>query len=135
MEDNLRRLYHFPVVTIALIVLNTAAFAASLAHEDPSPYMLEFGDGLHPVQWVTSVFMHADPVHLVGNMIFLWGFGLVIEGKIGWWRFLLVYLGLGIFQSALVQLCMLSSTVRRLGASGAIYGLLAMVLIWCRKTK
>lgn len=123
-------LYHFPVVTIALIVVNTAAFAASLAHEDPSPYMLEFGDGLHPVQWITSFFMHADPVHLVGNMIFLWGFGLVIEGKIGWWRFLLVYLGLGIFQAALVQLCMLSSTGAALGASGAIYGLLAMALIW-----
>lgn len=123
-------LYHFPIATIALIVLNTAAFVVSLSHPDPSRYMLEFGDGLHPVQWVSSVFMHADPVHLAGNMIFLWGFGLVIEGKIGWWRFLLVYLVLGIVQSALVQLCMLSSSGAALGASGAIYGLLAMALIW-----
>jgi len=28
-------------------------------------------------------------------MIFLWVFGLVVEGKIGWWRFLACYLGGG----------------------------------------
>ncbi len=57
---------------------------------------LTHGEGLHPVQWVTNNFLHGRIFHLVGNMIFLWGFGLVVEGKLGWWRFLLVYMGIGI---------------------------------------
>jgi membrane associated rhomboid family serine protease len=123
-------IYHFPYATIGLIVANTVAFGLTLAAEDPEPWMLAFGDGLHPVQWISSVFMHAGLGHLLGNMIFLWGFGLVIEGKLGWWRFLLVYLGLGIFESAVVQICMQHEPGLALGASGAIYGLLAMALIW-----
>jgi membrane associated rhomboid family serine protease len=123
-------IYHFPYATIGLIVVNTLAFGAELAAEDPEPWMLAFGDGLHPTQWITNVFMHADPLHLLGNMIFLWAFGLVIEGKLGWWRFLLVYLGLGAFESAVSQIGMLGGEGVALGASGAIYGLLAMALVW-----
>ena len=40
-------------------------------------------------------------------MIFLWGFGLVVEGKLGWWKYLLVYLGIGVTQCALEQTVML----------------------------
>jgi membrane associated rhomboid family serine protease len=123
-------IYHFPYATIGLIVVNTVAFFAALSAADPVPWMLAFGDGLHPVQWLTNLFMHADLMHLLGNMIFLWAFGLVIEGKIGWWRFLLVYLGLGIFESAVSQIGMLGGEGLALGASGAIYGLLAMALVW-----
>ncbi len=128
-------IYHFPFVTIGLIVANTVAFALAIVHEDPEQWMLVFGDGLHPAQWVTSVFMHADIAHLLGNMIFLWAFGLVIEGKIGWWRFLLVYLGMGAFESAVVQICMQHREGVALGASGAIYGLLAMSLIWAPRNE
>ena len=31
-------------------------------------------------------------------MIFLWSFGLVVEGKLGWWKTLAIYLGLGVVQ-------------------------------------
>ena len=128
-------LYHFPIATIGLIVVNVAVFAATLNSEDPTPWMLAFGDGMHPAQWVTSVFMHAGFMHLLGNMIFLWGFGLVIEGKLGWWRFLIIYLGLGAFESAAAQLYMLDGEGFALGASGAIYGLLAMALIWAPRNE
>lgn len=128
-------IYHFPFVTIALIVVNTAAFFAALQSDEPERWMLAFGDGLHPVQWVSSAFMHADIVHLLGNMIFLWGFGLVIEGKLGWWRFALIYLGLATIQSAIVQACMQHQPGYALGASGAIYGLLAMSLIWAPRNE
>src|SRR5258708_6964987 len=123
-------IYHFPFATVGLLVVNTAAFVAAVNHEDPEQWMLAFGEGLQPMQWVTSMFMHLDIAHLVGNLIFLWGFGLVIEGKIGWWRFLIVYLGLGILQAAVVQVCMQHRPGFALGASGAIYGLLAMSLVW-----
>ena len=37
----------------------------------------------------TSMFMHSDFSHLIGNMIYLWAFGRRIEDACGPWRFLL----------------------------------------------
>ncbi len=108
-------IYHFPVACIAMIVVNCFAFLAtgwgSMENVDQwSPWALAHGDGLHPVQWITSNFIHMGAVHLIGNMIFLWGFGLVVEGKLGWWRFLLVYLAIGVAQCAVEQTMMLGHT-------------------------
>jgi len=75
--------------------------------------------------------MHAGLMHLLGNMFCLWGFGLVVEGKIGWWRFLLVYLGIGVTQCGLEQSLMLfADGGASLGASAIIYGLMAMCMVW-----
>ena len=102
--------YHYPVVCIALVVINVAAFLLTGFGGDHHALMtwgLTHGEGLHPVQWVTNNFIHGGIIHLVGNMVFLWGFGLVVEGKLGWWRFLLVYMGIGIAQGAIFQTAML----------------------------
>ncbi len=102
--------YHYPVVSIVLIVVNVFAFLMTGWGDDHGALMtwgLVHGDGLHPIQWVTNNFIHGGFFHLIGNMIFLWGFGLVVEGKLGWWRFLLVYMGIGIAQGALLQTVML----------------------------
>lgn len=102
--------YHYPVVCIALLVINVFAFLFTGFGADHNALMtwgLTHGEGLHPVQWVTNNFIHGGVIHLVGNMIFLWGFGLVVEGKLGWWRFLLVYMGIGIAQGAILQTAML----------------------------
>lgn len=106
-------IYHFPFVCIGLIVVNTIVHVATGfgfpdAVDQWGPYALEYGNGLQPMQWVTSNFIHMGPVQLVGNMIFLWGFGLVVEGKLGWWRFLLLYLAIGIVQCAVEQTLMLA---------------------------
>ena len=90
------------------------------------------GNGLHPLQWLTNNFMHSGFFHLAGNMIFLWTFGLVVEGKLGWWRFLLVVPRSR--RSPKVRACRFLSTpqtpIEMLGASGVIFGLLAMCLVW-----
>jgi len=106
--------YHFPVATIGLIVVNVVCFLISgMGSEEMverwAMYSLQHGQGLHPVQWVTSNFLHAGFMHLIGNMIFFWGFGLVVEGKLGWWKMLLVYLGIGITQCAIEQVLMLGA--------------------------
>jgi membrane associated rhomboid family serine protease len=123
-------IYHRPIATIAIIVVNVLVYCvypASL-NED---WTLALGDGLHPVQWLTNIFMHAGFFQLAGNMLFLWTFGLLVEGKLGWWAFLLVYLGLGVSESAGMQLLVQSKTpVHMLGSSGVIFGLLAMCLVW-----
>jgi len=128
-------IYYWPFATVGLIVVNVLVFAAMMFGDGlgAENWILSFGDGLHPLQWLTSIFMHAGPGHLIGNMIFLWLFGLVVEGKLGWWRFLCCYLAIGMAQMAITQIVMLGYTGEvpgALGASGAIFGLIAMAMIW-----
>ncbi len=103
-------------------------------------WLLHYGDGLHPVEWITSVFYHFGPLHLAGNMVFLWTFGLIVEGKIGWWRFLLLYLGLGAAECAIERTLMLGydgppGSGVSAGASSAIYSLMAIALIWAPRNE
>ncbi|MCA9189171.1 MAG: rhomboid family intramembrane serine protease, partial [Planctomycetales bacterium] len=95
------------------------------------PYLLQF-DTINPVQWVTTNFLHAGPMHLIGNMFFLWGFGLVVEGKLGWKRFIPLYLFLGIVYGAAMQsfAFVLGLEGAALGASSAIFGLLTIAILW-----
>lgn len=123
--------YHFPWGTISLITASVIAFlAVSVGGLAAEPYVLIYGDGLHPVQWLTSLFIHDGVLHLAGNMFFLWGFGLVVEGKLGWRKFVPVFLGLGIVESALEQLCLQNAQGSSLGASAAIMGLMAIAVVW-----
>ena len=97
-------------------------------------YALSHGDGLHPVQWLTSNFMHADVGHLLGNMLFLYIFGILIEGRIGSVMFALLYVSMGVTKAALEQLLWLGSPeVPSLGASSAIYSIMALAMIWMPK--
>ncbi len=129
-------LYHYPIATVGLIVANVLIFFATLAAEVNSEfsviegYICQYGDGLHPVQWLTANFLHADLFHLAGNMFGLWAFGLIVEGKIGWWRMLAVYLAMGVAVMFTIQLIALGLDGGCLGASGAIFGLLGIALIW-----
>lgn len=108
-------IYHFPFACIAVIVVNCVAFLITgwgqMENVDQwGQWALTYGDGLHPIQWITSNFIHMGAAHLIGNMIFLWGFGLVVEGKLGWWKFLLAYLAIGVAQCAVEQTIMLGHT-------------------------
>ncbi len=126
-------LYHYPWVTIGLVVVNVAAFFATGMGDADSAreWILVYGEGLHPRQWLTSNFMHAGFLHLAGNMLFLICFGLVVEGKIGWWKYLAIYLALGVVQGAIEQsLSFWFAEGASLGASGIICGLMAISLVW-----
>ena len=100
--------------------------------------MLYYGRGFDPLEWISYLFVPFGPVHLLDNMLFLWGFRLVVEGKVGWWRYLLVYLGIGIVHGFLEQFIMLGycrPVPRPTGASGVIYGLLAISLVWAPRNE
>lgn len=92
---------------------------------------VEFGK-VRPWQWLTTNFMHADLEHLLGNMIFLWAFGLVVEGKVGHLVFLAIYVGIGALYGMAIQLGGLyfGNQGIALGASAAIFGLLALCVLW-----
>ncbi len=138
-------IYHWPRATVAMIVLNVVCFFAvpppslrSWISDAPSEatsfdqFALTLGNGLHPVQWVTHNFLHIGIGHLIGNMIFLWAFGIVVEGKLGMARFLAVYLLIGTLHGALTQTLLLPSGLdtRAVGASAIIFGLLAICMVW-----
>ncbi len=68
----------------------------------------------------TSMFMHANLVHLAGNMWFLWIFGGNVEDALGHLRYLLFYLGGGVIAAIVQVLTTLGSPIPMVGASGAI---------------
>ncbi|HEC38574.1 MAG TPA: rhomboid family intramembrane serine protease [bacterium] len=78
----------------------------------------------------TSLFLHANELHLFSNMISLLFFGATIETNpnISKLQFLLVYLISGIIGN-LFSLVLLPYGAISLGASGAIFGLIGVVLI------
>ena len=100
-------LYYFPYATIGLIAANMICFAATgfALHEDRiEPWLLEYGNGINPLEWIPAAFAHGGFGHLIGNMFFLWGFGLVVEGKLGWYRFIPLYLAMAAAWGAGVDL-------------------------------
>jgi len=127
-------IYHWPIVTVLMIVLNVAIFFSPESAADTWIPILLF-DEINPWAWLTCNFQHAGIFHLIGNMLFLWPFGLVVEGKLGWWRFLLVYLGIGLVFGAALQLSMRSIGVDggALGASAVLFGLLGLCVVWAPK--
>jgi membrane associated rhomboid family serine protease len=123
-------IYHRPIATIGIIVVNILVLVL-LPADQRENWALVLGDGIRPLQWVTNLFIHTGYFQLAGNLIFLWTFGLVVEGKLGWWAFLLVYLGIGTGESAGMQLLVHSDpAVHMLGSTGVVFGLLAICLVW-----
>jgi membrane associated rhomboid family serine protease len=77
-----------------------------------------------PVTWLTSMFLHGDLMHLVGNMAFLFIVGVAVERALGGASFLLLYLAAGAAGTALHFAVNPASTVPSVGASGAISGVM-----------
>ena len=79
--------------------------------------------------FLSSMFMHGDIMHIFGNMLFLWIFGDNLENLLGHVRFAAFYIVCG-FAAALAQVVMEpGSAIPMLGASGAISGVLGGYLI------
>lgn len=128
--------YHLPIATVGIIVVNLLiqGWSSATAYEHAVPLALEFGR-FAPLQWLTNVFLHAGWGHVVGNMVFLWVFGLVVEGKVGWWRFLALYGVIALATRCLEQLAMLGGRGYALGASGVITGLIAIAMVWAPENR
>jgi membrane associated rhomboid family serine protease len=77
---------------------------------------------------VTSLFLHADIWHLVGNMLFLYVFGNTVEEDLGPKKTLGVFFFGGIL-SFLLSLLFYDPAVPLIGASAAIFTLSAIVML------
>lgn len=78
---------------------------------------------------VTSMFLHGGPIHLIGNMLFLWVFGNNIEDTLGRVRFVLFYFVCGVTAGLAHVIVNPGSDIPTVGASGAVSGLLGAYLI------
>jgi membrane associated rhomboid family serine protease len=86
--------------------------------------------GRHLGTLITSMFLHANLLHVGGNMLFLWIFGNNVEDKLGELKFLVVYFASGLAGSLLQIFITPDSTIPMRGASGAISGLLAAYVLY-----
>lgn len=77
----------------------------------------------------SSMFLHGDIFHLLGNMLYLWIFGDNVEDAMGHLRFVFFYLLCGIAAGAAQVAAAPDSVVPMIGASGAIAGVLGAYLI------
>jgi membrane associated rhomboid family serine protease len=73
------------------------------------------------------IWLHGGILHLLGNMYFLWIFGNAVCAKIGNFRYLPIYLGLGVI-AGIAHLIFTGGNA--LGASGAINGVVGMFLVF-----
>lgn len=127
-------LFRVPVVTWTLMAICCAAFAAEVQqgvdafdHYMLRPALLFEGGGTASL--FTSMFLHADPLHLIGNLYFLKVFGDNVEDRLGRGVFVVFYLVCGVGASLAYALLNADSHVPMLGASGAIAGMLGAYLV------
>ncbi|MEM2093820.1 MAG: rhomboid family intramembrane serine protease [Candidatus Bathyarchaeia archaeon] len=126
-----------PIVTWGLLVVNILVFLWELI--TPLSLMrIVYTYGFIPalgfnIRLLTSMFLHADIVHLAGNMVYLWVFGDNVEDACGHLRFLLFYLLSGVSGSVALFFIEPTSPTPAIGASGAVSGLLgAYILLYPR---
>ncbi|MDB5166664.1 MAG: rhomboid family protein [Candidatus Saccharibacteria bacterium] len=127
----------FPYINVFIVVANLiaffveysvlatqgeAAFERLVAHYSFIPNSLE-GNFLQ-VGLLTSLFLHAGIVHIIGNMLYLLPFGDNVEDRLGPIRYLLFYLICGVAANLIFALFNRHSNVPLIGASGAIAGVL-----------
>lgn len=135
----------FPFMTISLIAINTfIEIAKPLYLPDDmtlwqswefmmrfyfTPNLILAAEGPGVLSSITAMFMHANFIHLLGNMGALWVFGRRVEDACGAWRFLVFYLFAGVSASLITTLVMWDSPTPGVGASGAIFGVMGAYLL------
>ncbi|WP_341940772.1 rhomboid family intramembrane serine protease [Microbacterium sp. LWH10-1.2] len=80
-----------------------------------------------PWRLLTAVFAHGGFIHLALNMLALWMLGQILEPMLGRARYLALYLISGLGGS--VAVAVIAPGIYTVGASGAIFGLMAALLI------
>src|SRR6202012_3078938 len=134
LGDASRRTRDVPGVTLLFIAVNVLVFFEELAGGDAfvstwSAVPSSITHGQHLVTLLTSMFMHASWMHIIGNMIFLWAFAPEMEDAMGHARFFLFYLLGGLVAMLAQVLVVPNSDVPCLGASGAIAAVMGVFIV------
>ncbi|WP_317855021.1 rhomboid family intramembrane serine protease [Chakrabartyella piscis] len=81
-------------------------------------------------RFVTAMFLHSGWMHLFSNGVILYYFGIQMERILGHKKFLLMYLFCGLTCGIASILC---QDVYSLGASGGLFGMMMMALLYTKK--
>ena len=136
-----------PVINLTLIAINVGVWLYELGLSESQLYRFILKWGVIPavitnqiprealmhtsglMSLVTSLFIHAGWVHIIGNMLYLFIFGDNVEDLLGHWGYLGFYFTVGIGASLLHIYFDPLSVVPTVGASGAIAGVLGAYFI------
>jgi membrane associated rhomboid family serine protease len=136
-----------PFATLALILVCLAAAWMTLSNPDA---LLRWGYIPEPlatpsvlqrlVSAFTSLFVHLDPLHLLGNMLFLAAVGPAVERAAGWWKLLIVFVVAGLVGVAGHHLAATTAMERiaaepLAGSSAGIAGLIGYAWLRFRNAK
>lgn len=136
-----------PVITVAILTLCVAVWLVEITTRFlfPALFSAMVGNGafapvffsLRPWSVVTSMFLHSTSIfHILFNMLTLWMVGPVLEKMLGHLPYLVLYVlsGLGgsmglMLWTRLAPVSWSTLSVSAYGASGAIFGLFAALLL------
>lgn len=147
-DRNPIRHIRFPYVTYGLMAVTIVCFIAQSVLPPIGFRQATIDFGMIPLvvrdiypqplpwlpEWATLVtyaFLHADWLHLLSNMLFLWVFGDNIEDALGHVRFALFYLACAVGAALVFLLFNFDGNGPLVGASGAVAGVMgAYVLLY-----
>jgi len=120
-----------PLITCSLVLVNALVFII-VPQGNYESIVLRWGFTPSKITqleslptFITHMFLHADTLHLFLNMLIFLQFGFLCERKIGGRKLLLIYFVSGISGALVHALFNLESDVPAIGASGAVFGVLA----------
>lgn len=151
-DDNPLKRIRFQYVTVTLIAVNVLAYLLEMAPAATNSMLSSFAlvpqelfqvglvGGAAPVSGdaypvpermtlFSYMFLHADGMHLIGNMLFLWVFGDNVEDALGHLKFLVFYLACGVLAGLVHAVIRPESQDALIGASGAISGVISAYLM------
>lgn len=124
------------IITIGFIAINVFLFIVSMCSKD-----LLYREGAFSLQYIlkgqewwrliTSMFLHVDLDHLLGNMLMLYLAGELVEKYIGKWQFAILYFLSGTAGSLLYAgyEFLTGNYADSVGASGAVFGVVGALLV------
>ena len=127
-----------PIVTYALLASMTLIHlylslipreAVLLLYETYSLFPVRLFDGVTVDTLLTYIFLHGNWVHLFANCVSLLGAGAIVENDIGHLKFLGAFITSGIAAGLFHSLLNPSSSIPIIGASGAIFGVIAVLFL------
>jgi membrane associated rhomboid family serine protease len=121
-------------LTILVIVLISFVMQIIIGKYTYFSYFALVASDIFTRPWIliTHMFLHADGLHLLFNMMFLFFFGPELERRVGGKKFLLIYFISGLIAAlgySFWTLFVLGVNGSAIGASGALFGIFACLAI------
>ncbi|WP_051192215.1 rhomboid family intramembrane serine protease [Butyrivibrio sp. VCB2001] len=131
------QIYKSSYITLALLAINVVVF---LLCSFAFGWMYEKGAMITEVvlrdgqyyRLFTAMFLHADPQHLINNMLMLAIGGAIVEHYTGHAFYFFLYMLSGLFGNMISMAYEIQNRLSwvSVGASGAIMGLVGFVVVW-----